>query len=356
MDPAATGVLIVGVGLGTKSLQQFLECTKSYEAAVCFGLATDSYDAEGKVMKRAPYEHITQDKVEEALNKFRGPIKQRPPLFSALRVQGKRLYEYARAGEKVPIEIVERSLTVDELSLTEFIEGGKHEYVWPTQEAERKDKALLEETEDLDGETGRDVKEAGSQDAKRKRNEETEASEDVGGTVIDIHSKKSKTDEGATMSGAIPDSDAIQDQNTETQATTEIHAATETGATEDTTEAVPAEPSEPCPAPAAQLHMTVSSGFYVRSLCHDLGLAVGSLAYMAALVRSRQANFVLSQNVLEYDDLEKGEEVWGPKVTAMLAEWAEKGQSVDEKNVSKTKPAKKVAPPERRRNTSSPEE
>jgi tRNA pseudouridine55 synthase len=70
--------------------------------------------------------------------------------------------------------------------------------------------------------------------------------------------------------------------------------------------------------------MTVTSGFYVRSLCHDLGMAVDSLAFMASLVRTRQGDFELGKNVLEYGDLEKGEEVWGSKVQAMLEEWQAK--------------------------------
>lgn len=70
--------------------------------------------------------------------------------------------------------------------------------------------------------------------------------------------------------------------------------------------------------------MTVTSGFYVRSLCHDLGEAVGSLGLMSSLVRSRQGDFELGKNVLEYEDLTRGEEVWEPKVKAMLEEWQEK--------------------------------
>jgi tRNA pseudouridine55 synthase len=76
--------------------------------------------------------------------------------------------------------------------------------------------------------------------------------------------------------------------------------------------------------PAIRLRMTVTSGFYVRSLCHDLGAAVGSAALMAELERTRQGEFELGKNVLEYDDLEKGEQVWAPKVEAMLDEWYEK--------------------------------
>jgi tRNA U55 pseudouridine synthase TruB len=76
--------------------------------------------------------------------------------------------------------------------------------------------------------------------------------------------------------------------------------------------------------PAAKLRMTVTSGFYVRSLCHDLGAAVGSAALMAELERTRQGDFEVGKNVLEYTDLKKGEKVWGPQVEAMLDEWYKK--------------------------------
>ncbi len=77
-----------------------------------------------------------------------------------------------------------------------------------------------------------------------------------------------------------------------------------------------------CGPPAAMLRMTVTSGFYVRSLCHDLGEAVGSQAIMAELIRTRQGQFELGKNVLDYEDLAKGEEVWGPQVSKMLEEWS----------------------------------
>lgn len=84
--------------------------------------------------------------------------------------------------------------------------------------------------------------------------------------------------------------------------------------------------------PAARLRMTVTSGFYVRSLCHDLGTAVGSAALMAELERTRQGEFELGKNVVTYDQLSKGEEVWGPVVEGMLDDWHEK-----------TKPARNMA-------------
>jgi tRNA pseudouridine55 synthase len=71
--------------------------------------------------------------------------------------------------------------------------------------------------------------------------------------------------------------------------------------------------------------MTVTSGFYVRSLAHDLGKALGSCGLMSALVRSRQADFDLEpERILEYKDLDAGEEVWGPKVKKFLDEWEQK--------------------------------
>jgi len=136
LDPLATGVLIVGVGGGTKALGRFLECTKSYECTVLFGVTTDSYDSHGKVVGRAPYEQITREKVEEALQQFKGDIMQKPPVFSALRVKGKRMYEYAREGGEIP-EVKERPVTVLDLELVGWLEGGKHDFKWPTEEASK---------------------------------------------------------------------------------------------------------------------------------------------------------------------------------------------------------------------------
>lgn len=78
------GVLVTGIGGATKVLQQFISCRKSYEAVALFGCSTDTYDAEGRVLRRAPYQHITRETVEEALNAFRGDIMQKPPMYVPL--------------------------------------------------------------------------------------------------------------------------------------------------------------------------------------------------------------------------------------------------------------------------------
>lgn len=271
-------MLILGIGNGTKQLSKFLECTKSYEAVVLFGVESDSYDVVGKVVKRKPYEHVTRESVEGVLEKFRGRLMQRPPVFSALRVKGKRLYEYAREGKEVPVEIQKREVEVDALEVVEWIDGGKHKYHWPTQE--------VGNSEDASG------------DAKRLKSSPVPDDLDT---------------EPNTALGNGDDQEAVEDPS--------IMSHPEAEAAEATTE--PSDTS-PCPSPAVRLKMTVTSGFYVRSLAHDLGLAVGSAGLMASLVRTRQGDFELGKNVLEYEDLEKGEEVWGEKVERMLKDWAGK--------------------------------
>ena len=301
----ATGVLILGVGGGTKSLNRFLECTKSYEAVVLFGAATDSYDSVGRIVGRKAYGQVTRDMVEEALGKFRGKIMQRPPIYSALRVQGKRLYEYAREGKEVPVEIQERPVEVQSLEMLEWMDSGTHIYHWPEEEVEREEKEVVEKVLHLGADASADVSTAppdGDQDSgvKRKRQEET-----ANGALDPKRPKPSPKPKPRS---------ATQDKPSSPQPPPG----------QPNIPPPPRQQQQPCPAPACRLRMTVTSGFYVRSLCHDLGEAVGSLGLMAGLVRTRQGDFELGKNVLEYDDLAEGEDVWGAKVKGMLVEWTEK--------------------------------
>jgi len=80
LDPLANGVMVIGIGRGTKQLSQFLECTKSYTATGLLGCATTTYDAEGPVLSTAPYKHVTREMVEAVLDRFRGDILQVPPM------------------------------------------------------------------------------------------------------------------------------------------------------------------------------------------------------------------------------------------------------------------------------------
>lgn len=329
LDPLATGVLITGVGKGTKALHNFLLCTKTYEAVVLFGASTDSYDRVGKILKRAPYEHITRGMVEETLKQYRGQFMQLPPLFSALKMNGKPLYEYAREGKAIPRDIERRPVEVLDLEMVEWMEGGTHNHKAPTEDAGHAEiniaNKLWKQEGALPASTKTESEEA-LENFESKKRKLSDAQDDL---VFERPSSKHRKEylQDATMSGGLapPSSDPTP--------TPEVNTEEKSGAKGP---------------PAVRLRMTVTSGFYVRSLAHDLGAAVGSAALMAELERTRQAEFEVGKNVLEYGELAKGEEVWGPQVEAMLDAWYEKentskeeGQSLKSKaNTAKEEPVK----------------
>ncbi|KAJ4297672.1 pseudouridine synthase pus4 [Kalmusia sp. IMI 367209] len=222
LDPLASGILIVGIGRGTKSLQDYLSCTKTYETVLLFGKSTDTYDVDGEVTKEKDCSHLSETLVREKLPAFRGTFRQMPPLYSALKINGIKACEYIRAGKELPRELEDREVCVDNCELLDWMEAADHDFKWP----------------------------------------------------------------------------GVRNQPT---------------------------------TPAVRIRLTVSSGFYVRSFAHDLGIACGTLATMAELVRTRQADFTIkdqtiSQGCLKavtYADLEAGEEVWGPLITQHLTEWIE---------------------------------
>jgi len=118
LDPMATGVLAVCVGEAVK-LQQYLAAgDKAYEATVAFGAATDTEDAEGKVLHRGDPAGLSAERVAAALPRFLGAIAQVPPMYSAVRVAGRRLHEAARAGEEV--ERAPRTVRIHALDLLGF--------------------------------------------------------------------------------------------------------------------------------------------------------------------------------------------------------------------------------------------
>ncbi len=118
LDPMATGVLPLCLGEATKVAGFITEGDKAYDAVVRLGSETDTQDAEGKVVAEAPVPALTAPLLEEVLGRFRGTFEQVPPMYSAVKVAGKRLYELARAGEEV--ERAGRQVTVYELTLRDF--------------------------------------------------------------------------------------------------------------------------------------------------------------------------------------------------------------------------------------------
>ena len=116
LDPFATGVLPIAIGKATK-LIEYLGDDKEYIATVQFGKTTDTYDLEGEVTNSYD-KKVTEAEVIEALKSFEGEISQIPPIYSAIKVNGKKLYDYARAGEQ--IEIKSRQVTIFKIELKEF--------------------------------------------------------------------------------------------------------------------------------------------------------------------------------------------------------------------------------------------
>lgn len=116
LDPLATGLLIVCTGKFTKRITDIQAQAKEYTGTITVGATTPSYDLETEVDATFPTENITSELVQETVKQFLGEIDQKPPVFSAIKKDGKRLYEHARAGEEV--EIAFRKTTIHEFEIT----------------------------------------------------------------------------------------------------------------------------------------------------------------------------------------------------------------------------------------------
>ena len=115
LDPFADGVLIIGVGKGTKLLTDIVNEKKSYNATLFLGEETDSLDKEGEIVKRKSVPKLNEDLVIKILNSFLGRYIQKPPMFSAKKVNGVRLYKLAR--KKIEVERDDHNCTIYDISL-----------------------------------------------------------------------------------------------------------------------------------------------------------------------------------------------------------------------------------------------
>ncbi len=118
LDPAATGVLPVAVGLATRTVEFLATSSKAYRADITFGVETDSGDAEGSVTRSVDASHLTSREVEALLQSFLGPQRQVPPMHSAVKVGGTRLYNLARGGQE--IDVPARDITIHALHPVEW--------------------------------------------------------------------------------------------------------------------------------------------------------------------------------------------------------------------------------------------
>ncbi|ORY27446.1 pseudouridine synthase [Naematelia encephala] len=264
LDPLADGVLgeraehflrprlalrtaVIGVNRGTKYLQAYLDGTKEYVSTGLLGAATDTMDADGKVLSTAPWEHVTREMIEQVLDQFRGTIKQTPPIFSALKMEGKQLYEYARENKPLPRPIPVRDCTVS-IDLIDFQPASKpdipnsgHEYRWPSTRLSPEEKQVF--------------------------------------TSLTQIVKDAKTEDPTVQVAAMPDVAA---------------------------EDVPEVSSTGLRPPIFTVRMSVSKGTYVRSLINDIGLAIGSAAHVVVLTRTRQGQFFLQEDRVDGDGKKHG--------------------------------------------------
>lgn len=116
LDPLATGLMLICTGKMTKQIERFMGMDKAYTGTMCLGATTPSYDLETEVSERKSVHHISANMLERTRAQFLGVIQQKPPLHSAIKKDGKRLYTLARAGETT--EILSREITISAFELT----------------------------------------------------------------------------------------------------------------------------------------------------------------------------------------------------------------------------------------------
>ncbi|MBN1880623.1 MAG: tRNA pseudouridine(55) synthase TruB [Deltaproteobacteria bacterium] len=119
LDPFATGVLVLGVNQGTKLIPYLDKTDKAYRGVIELGVATDTFDATGEIIERGDPTGITTEDVMRVLDTFTGEISQRPPMFSAVKVDGVRLYTLARKG--VEVEVAERTVNITHIGMVSYL-------------------------------------------------------------------------------------------------------------------------------------------------------------------------------------------------------------------------------------------
>ena len=118
LDPLATGLLIICTGKFTKRINEFMAREKEYTGSFTLGATTPTYDLESEPANFKPFDHLTEDEIKKATSQFTGEIMQVPPAHSAIKQQGKRVYELARQGKEVVLE--PRKLLISEFEITDI--------------------------------------------------------------------------------------------------------------------------------------------------------------------------------------------------------------------------------------------
>lgn len=273
LDPLAQGVLVVGVGSGTKKLQYYLsECTKTYETKALLGISTTTGDSEGEIITQNPVKHVTKADIAKTARKFVGDLTQTPPIFSALKMNGKALYDYAREGIPLPAPIKPRKVKVTSIEVHEQNSlSVDHEFA--KLESQLDENGVPKEHNLANNPTLNDAPLYFSEQflAEAEESEKT-----------------------VPKAALLPDGESLPEK-----------------------------------LPLFHITADVSSGTYIRSLVSDFGRALGSSAYMVELIRVKQSDWDLHKNTFKMDDFTKrNERVWG----RVLGRVMEEGSGVDLKS------------------------
>ena len=118
LDPMASGVLPICIGQGTRVAEYLSESGKAYQAEITFGAVTDTYDAEGTIIRTGTTDTLTRERIESLLPHFLGPQLQVPPRYSAIKIQGQPAYKHARAGEEITLPA--RSIEISQLHILDW--------------------------------------------------------------------------------------------------------------------------------------------------------------------------------------------------------------------------------------------
>lgn len=281
LDPLASGVLVIGLGSGTKQLQKYLDCAKTYETTGLLGTATTSYDSQDPVMTRAPHSHVTEEMVHSLVPYFTGPLLQYPPIYSAVKMDGKRLFDYARQGLELPRPIEAREIEIVHMECYDWLKGGEHPFVAPQKEVTAEEKALLGRVKEIvDKSTG-------------------------GSSTTATGPRPGAVGAPSASATAAPQEASVEASTSTSAAAPAPHATSEVSSSTS----APADPESNLPAAAFKLRMTVSSGTYVRTIVHDVGQACNSAAHVVELRRVRQGEWGLPHApnpVRAHEEVEEG--------------------------------------------------
>ena len=277
LDPLASGVLVIGIGKGTSKLQSYLEGDKQYTAMVELGYETTTLDAEGDIVKTMDWKHVTSiDSIRETVvPKFTGKIQQVPPLYSAIRVDGKRLYEIARNGDEKDAQDVEIPMRDVEVHKLE-VEKSLSDSVMKSGVVDGK--KYKEAVKEMEAAAASAAAEKAAAAAPPPPEDEQE-SNDEGATP---GKKKKKKRRGGNKKRT--EKKKYFDEST-----------VPTVQCDSTTDATSFE------LPLFTLNVSCGGGTYIRSIVRDIGYEMDTVATMTGLVRTKQGPFLL-EDALRRED------------------------------------------------------